>query len=281
MTFDPLSMMEQESRPREGRVPRTLADGVEVPGEYRLVGCEFLSRGRDFAIHYRRGEGVRYELVAKDAGQDMELVLAGSVRSAIAAINGLFPLHASAVVVAGRVFAFCGPAGAGKSTLVAALNARSVPLYCDDTLLLDPACIPPLCLPGHKRLKLWPDAADLAGARTLDLVSPTYRKFYCSAGGGDVAEPLPLGGIISLEQGDDIALAPLKGGARIAALAHDHYTLHLHQLAQGYEPQDRLSWLARIGSAVPVHRFTRPFDAGQFAAWTDFLMQQLEGLCSR
>jgi hypothetical protein len=282
MMPDPLLMMERESRTQEGKVPLTLADGIEVPpGQYRLANAEFLSRGRDFAIHYKRGEGVRFELDGQEARPDMELVLAGTVRSAIAAINGLFPLHASAVAIGGKVFAFCGPTGSGKSTLVAALNGRSVPLFCDDTLLLDTACSPPQCLPGHKRLKLWPDAVGLAGASPLDLVSPSYRKYYCSAGGGDVAEALPLGGIISLGRGDELAFAPLQGGARIAALADDHYTLHLHRLARGHGAQDHLASLARIAASVPVHRFTRPFAARHFAAATDFIMQQLEGLGTR
>lgn len=282
MSLDPMSLMALETRVEEGKVPETLEDGVEVPaGQYRLVGHEFLVRGGNFAVHYRKGGGVRFALDDASACPDMELVLAGSVRSAVAAINGLFPLHASAVAVEGMAIAFVGPAGSGKSTLVAALNARSVPLYCDDTLLLDPAASPPLCLPGHKRLKLWSDSVDLAEARALDLVSPTYRKYYCSVGGGDIAHTLPLGAIVDLAQGDGMAFEPLRGGARIAALAHDHYTLDLHQAALGYGPQGRLDWLARIAGAVPVYRFTRPFNREKFAAATGFMMQQLEGLASR
>ena len=279
MSLNAASRMALESRAAEGEVPATLADGVAVPpGQYRLAGDEFLVRGRQFAIHYRLGMGVCFALEAATARPELELTLAGSVRAAVAAINGLFPLHASAVACGRGVVAFVGPAGHGKSTLVAALNARSVPLYCDDTLLLDPAVAPPLCLPGHKRLKLWPDAVELAQARALDLVSPAYGKYYCSVSGGDIAEALPLASIVRLEQGGELAFDPLHGGARIAALADEHYTLHLHQLAQGYAPQARLGWLGRIGGAVPVYRFTRPFTRESFAASADFMMQHLEGL---
>lgn len=277
-----MSVMALETRVEEGDVPETLEDGVSVPsGQHRLAGSEFLVRAERFAIHYRKGAGIRFALHDESAFPDMELVLAGSVRSAVAAINGLFPLHASGVAIGGQVIAFAGPAGSGKSTLVAALNARSLPLYCDDTLLLDPRCSPPLCLPGHKRLKLWPDSIDLAEARALELVSPAYPKYYCSVGGGDIADALPLGAIVGLAQGDGMAFEPLRGGARIAALAHDHYTLDLHQAAQGYGPQGRLGWLARIAGAVSVYRFTRPFTRDNFAAGTGFMMQQLEGLASR
>ena len=59
----------------------------------------------------------------------------------------------------GEVFAFAGPSGSGKSTLIAALGQLGLPMFCDDTLVLDlgePDIV--ICLPGHKRLKLTPEA---------------------------------------------------------------------------------------------------------------------------
>ena len=122
------------------------------------------------------------------------LWLNGSVYSAIASINGLLPIHASAVAHDGRVFAFTGPAGAGKSTLVAALASRGLPMFCDDTLVLDlsdPERI--ICLPGHKRLKLRPGCArtdrrpapgeGLANGRQILCIACGRRRRDCLAAG--------------------------------------------------------------------------------------------------
>ena len=270
--------MARETRLQFGSAPRAL-DGVEVPaGCQRLSGREFLLRGGRFTLHYRQGEGITAHLEDERERGQMDLMLAGSVRSAVACINGLYPFHASAVAVKGRVIAFAGPSGCGKSTLAAALNRRSVPLFCDDTLVMDLDAAPPVCLPGHKRLKLWPDAADLAGAALMDLVSDTYRKYYCTAKGGDVSEVLPLGAIVRLAEGPAPALERLHGGKRIAAIADDHYTADLHQAALNYPVAERLRWLGRIAGRVPVFRFSRPLPREHFEESTDFIHGQLEGI---
>ena len=107
-------MMLRETRLGMGDVPDNIAGEPLAIGRYLLSGNEFLVRQTHFACHYRQGEGVTAWLADPAARGDMELMLAGSVRAAIACINGLFPFHASAVALNGRVFAFTGPSGAGS-----------------------------------------------------------------------------------------------------------------------------------------------------------------------
>lgn len=280
MSQDLLSLIARETQLHRGSVSRVLDGEAVPPGHHRLSGCEFMLCAERFALHYRKGEGVTVDLAEPEARGQMELMLAGSMRAAIACLNGLFPLHASAMAVNGRVIAFSGPSGSGKSTLAAALNRRGFALYCDDTLVLDPNPSPPVCLPGHKRLKLWPDAVELTGCDPLDLVSEHYRKYYCTPGGCDVTEPLPLGALVRIEQGQELALVLLRGGQRIAAIADDHYTVALHQAAQGYGAQGRLALLSRLAASVPVYRFTRPFSRSAFERSTEFLIDQLDRLAT-
>ena len=132
-----MQLMAHETRPRPGGVPRTLG-GAPIPDDARrFAGGQFVLRtGTGYAFHYLPGEGVAAERSAGADPAEEELWRFGSVYAAVACLNGLYPLHASAVAWEGRVHAFTGPSGAGKSTLVAGLGQRGLPLFCDDTLLL-------------------------------------------------------------------------------------------------------------------------------------------------
>ena len=269
-------MLQRENRVTYAPAPVRVKGKRVEPGEWRLVGDSFLLRSESgLACYYRKGRAITVDRPPGADVSEEQLWLNGSVYAAVACINGLFPFHASAVAVDGMVIAFTGGSGAGKSTLVAALTGRGVPLYCDDTLVLDLGERPPLCMPGHKRLKLWPEAAELAGVRMQELVSNEYRKHYCSSAGGDIAAALPLSAIVSLEAGDAPLLERVRGGRAIAALAEDHYTGALHREAQGYPPEGRLGLLASLASSVPVWRFARPFQRDAFVPMVEFIRARL------
>ncbi|MFC4293813.1 hypothetical protein ACFO0A_01940 [Novosphingobium tardum] len=183
-------LMERETRRRFAPVAAVL-DGIAVePGHSLLRGDAFvLNAGRDIVFHYRRGEGVTVSAPPQAEAGEVELWFNGSVYAAIASLNGLLPFHASAIAHEGRVHAFSAPPGGGKSTLTAALGREGFALFCDDTLILDisdPDRI--MCLPGHKRLKLWPDALDLTGATGEEQVSAGYPKVFASPSAGAVSQ---------------------------------------------------------------------------------------------
>ena len=248
-------MMQRETRLRFGEVPDCIG-GIAVPeGEHRVVGEEFLMRDARFAIHYRRGQGITVWLSVPEAQGELDLFLAGSTRAAIASINGLCPLHASAVTIAERVFAFTAPSGGGKSTLAAALVLRGLPLMCDDTLVLDMSATPPMALPGHKRLKLWPDAVELTGVTPMELVSQAYPKYFAHASGSDLAGLRPLAAIVALAEGPELGFERLQGSACFTALDAAHYTAQLHAdaLGQGGGPVRLAGHLGPIGAVLPLY----------------------------
>lgn len=168
----PMALMARETRVRHGAVADSIGGVTVAPGRNLLLGDEFLLRENGLACHYRKGEGITVQLDDPDRAGALDLFLAGSVYSAVAAINGFLPLHASAVLIDGRAVAFTGAPGAGKSTTAAALQARGFAIVADDTVVLDLSGARPMCLPGHKRLKLWPDSLALTGMAPRELVSP-------------------------------------------------------------------------------------------------------------
>ncbi|QQN72907.1 hypothetical protein [Croceicoccus sp. YJ47] len=284
------ALMRRETRVRRGAVPDTIGGERVADGQWALIGEEFLLRAGGCTIYYRTGHGICVDVASADAERRLDLYLSGTTHAAIACMNGLYPVHASAVVANGRAIGITGPSGAGKSTLSAGLASRGMGLLADDTLILampdggaDDAGIDdggakpaPVCLPGHKRMKLWPDAVAMTGAQAGDIVSPDYRKHYVAQAGPAHDEPCPLAGIVVLAQGEDFAFEPLHGGEKIAALNDDHYIARLHEVASGDGPAGRLRALVTLASAVPCWRLTRPMDSDRFAQMLDFTQRNLE-----
>ncbi len=258
--------MERETRIAYGSVPRALFGEPLGETNWQMLGDAFLLRGEgDHYFYYRRGEGITIERGANADLSEETLWRNGSVYAAIASLNGLLPIHGSAVARNGSVFAFTGPAGAGKSTLVAALASRGLPMFCDDTLVLDlsdPNRI--ICLPGHKRLKLRPDALDLTGAVAQEKVSTTVEKFYASPAGGDVGVASPLAELIFLEEGPEPAITPISGAERFVRMQDDHQTAHLFAGASQFDQAEQFAHLSRLARQIKMARFARPIDRSQF-----------------
>lgn len=273
-----MSLMQRETRVAHGVVDPMLGGYAVAVGHNRIVGDSFVLREEGFACSYRKGDGITIQIDDPAKKGLLDLFLAGSVHSAIAAINGFTALHASAVEVDGKAIAFTGPSGAGKSTTAAALRSRGLPIVADDTLVVDMACGKPMCLPGHKRLKLWTDSVEMTGMPAFELVSEDYRKVFAAEEPSEIDHPLPLGAIVVVEAGAALAFEPVRGAARIALLDDDHYTSQHRIMAQGQDRAGRMKDLARLACAVPVFRFTRPLDPGCFAKTHDLLVGTLSGI---
>ena len=261
------AIMERETRVTYGPVPHGLLGEDIADKRWQLVQDRFLLRENgSHYFYYRKGEGITVE---RGPGADIaseQLWLNGSVYAAVASINGLLPIHASAVAHDGRVFAFTGPAGAGKSTLVAALGHHGLPMFCDDTLVLDlsdPGRI--TCLPGHKRLKLTPEAFELTGAARHEEVGANIGKFFASPPGGIVGEPLELAELIFLGEGGACAISPVTGGDRLLGLRDDHYTSEFFAAAHKFEPEEGFALDMRLTRQSAMSRLVRPMDEAHFA----------------
>lgn len=259
-------LIERETRVSYGAVPdRLLAAPLEQMC-WQMEADQFLLRAEgDHYFHYRRGEGVTIHRGADADPAEESLWLNGSVYAAIASMNGLLPIHASAVAVDGAVFAFTGPAGAGKSTLVAALGQYGLPMFCDDTLVLDlsdPDRV--ICLPGHKRLKLRDDAFALTGTEREERVSKGCDKSYTVPDAGVLDTALPFGELIFLEAGPDLRIGRISGSERFARMEDDHYSFRLFEAATQLNRAGQFAHRARLARQIPMARFERPIDLARF-----------------
>lgn len=259
-------LMGRETRVTHAPVPHALFGEPLKETNWHMLPDQFLLRGEgEHYFHYRMGEGITVERGADADLSEETLWLNGSVYAAIASLNGLLPIHASAVAIDGRVFAFTAPAGGGKSTLVAALGGRGLPMFCDDTLVLDlsdPDRI--VCLPGHKRLKLRPDAIELSRAKPEEKVSTTVEKFYATPAGGDVGVALPLAELIFLEEGPKPAIMPIAGSERFVRMQDDHQTAYLFAGARQFDRAEQFTHLSRLARQIRMARFVRPRDRSRF-----------------
>ncbi|MEV1320737.1 hypothetical protein AB0J14_32190 [Micromonospora arborensis] len=149
--------------------------------------------------------------------------------------------HSGAFVLAGRAWAVLGPRTAGKSSLLAALAARGVPILTDDILVVDgvDAFAGPRCVdlrqpvPGAA-LPSWPVRA---GDRLRVGLPPIQPR-------------VPLGGWLFLRWGDAVTLTRLAGTTLLARLAGQRSFGQLRS-----DPAMLLSI-----AALPAWELTRPRD---------------------
>jgi len=140
------------------------------------------------------------------AKDDIAAVVLGPALGTALYLRGLPVLHAAAVVVDGRAVLLAGTAGAGKSTLTAALVAKGVPLLAEDLAVLTFGENAIIVQAGYPRLRLYPDAAMVAGKAARDLrrvfgaFVPDDKRWLdvATLSGGFRATPAPLGGIYLL-----------------------------------------------------------------------------------
>lgn len=279
MAHSQSELLAAECQTREGPVPDTIPGALKEMPTFSIARDAFLLRlPSGLKFHYRQGKGVTVSRPGNMADHEVALFLNGSVYGAVAWINGLVPLHASAVAHDGRVHAFTGHSGAGKSTLAAALGAHGFPLFADDVLVLDvsqPAQI--IALPGHKKLKLWGDAIKLTGASAGEQVREGLDKFYSEPHGGFAAEPLPFASLFFLEEqsGSEVAVRPLSGVERFKIAQHGFYRPHFYAALFGNDELFKIC--SRLASGISISRFARPRRKETFAHSVTVMADAIKG----
>jgi hypothetical protein len=201
-----------------------------------------------------------------DLTDDIVAVLIGPALAAALHLRGIPVLHASAVVVDGRAVLVAGMAGAGKSTLTAALLARSMPLLSEDVAALTFENGGILVQPGCPRLRLCPDAAPVVGRTTEELPRVFGPRVLddkrwlepATLPGGFHARPTPLGGIYLLAprhpETKAFAIEPLPPQrAGLALLDHLYGTRWLR-----IPKAKALEWCGQIAGRTPVRLLHAP-----------------------
>jgi hypothetical protein len=146
---------------------------------------------------------------------DVALFLLGSVLGFLCHQRGLLPLHASCVSIDGRVVAFAGQSGAGKSTMAALFLAQGAQLLSDDVTVIDVhAQGGPVMLPSFPRQKLWRDTLDAFGIAPGRYLRSTVdlEKFDRTVTAAFDPAPRRLDGIYQMHP------RMREGGPRLASL---------------------------------------------------------------
>lgn len=274
-----MARMAAEARAVDGPVPESLDDPWAVAPTFDITDSEYLLRlPSGVRFHYRKGQGVRIHRPEGSSDQEVKLFFDGSVYGAIAYLNGLIPLHASAVLQDGAVRAFTAKSGGGKSTLVAGLLSRDFRLFSDDVLLLDISDPEQIwCLPGHKKLKLWDDAVELTGADAGDQVRPELQKFFIDAEEISCREPAPLADLYQLDDAkqEQTGISDVAGTRRFAIVRRAMYRPRFAKAL--FDNLTMFETVSGISKLVRVRQFQRAMLKEHYWENLDYLIADVRG----
>lgn len=184
-----------------------------------------------------------------------------SLGAMAAYLTGEESFHAGAVVLGGGAWAIVGDRESGKSSTLASLAARGIPIVCDDMLVLHGGT----ALAGPRSVDLRADAAQTLGLGTTIGVVGTRERWRMQV--PPIEAEHELKGWVFLEWGDELTITPVPASERVARLRHARGAL--------LPPTDpaRLLELARL----PGIRLQRPRDLGFLAASLDALTEEIAG----
>jgi hypothetical protein len=200
---------------REEALPPALPDPVWsspfiTVGQDRRALIAFEESGRFLVLP---GGDILFERVAGVPDKDIGALVTTVVAGVVLHQRGALPLHASSVEMNGRVFAFAGPVGRGKSVISKVLIQKGFRLCSDDiTVVRFTAEGIPMASVGTLSTRLPPDAVQAIGndESAWELVRTGAFKRSCPAtafyGSG-----APLAAIIRLEVTDgrsDLSFPP-------------------------------------------------------------------------
>ena len=211
--------------------------------------------------------------------EDTATYLLGPVLGHFLRRRGALCLHASAVLLDGRCVVFAGPAGAGKSTLAAAMARNGRGILAEDVCRIERDGAAFVVQPGYPRIRLWDDVAELIDVRTaaLPLLTPNWDKRFLplDAGATPLFHPHPerLAALFVLmprrEMPEPARVETLGGQQALAELAGSTYGSRLLDRGQRAAEFAALGELAR---AVPVRALTLNADGRRLleaCAWIE------------
>lgn len=268
---DLVERMQREMQTRPGDVPDSIEGSFFSDETFAISETEFVFETLDgVRFHYQLGKGLVVQMptdaqargIGSLAETDCELFLWGTVFGAVAWLNGLVPLHASAVDLGGRIVAFTADSGGGKSTLAAGLARLGLPHVCDDTLVISVGDRV-VAMPDAKPLKLWDDALALTATEAMRPVLSMPGKHYALPQ-LKAASALPLTDLYFLEVGESVEVEPVTGSEKLSLLPWALYRNFVHAARGDRASHER--FLIAFCSQVRFWRLRRPFNSASFSA---------------
>jgi hypothetical protein len=265
---------------RLGSVPNHLPDAVEVDPDCFATPSQYFLRIPGIARYLvNRGAEVVIEPDANALLLDVRAYLLGSLFAVLCQQRGLLPLHASAVSHRGKVVAFAGNSGQGKSSLAAHLAQRGFTVVSDDICLIDPThANQAIVIPTAPWLKLWRNSLEKLGRHTegLERVFSEDEKYRVPL--EDTRAPEPIHTLMFLE-GDAASSAPSLQIEAVSAVEAVPLMMNLIHQAYLLEATGQLqqSFLrcSRVSSQARAYRLIRPWGLSHLEATVDALQKFL------
>lgn len=221
------------------------------------------------------GRDIRFERTGGASDHLLRLYLLGSVLGALWHQRGVAPLHAGAVAIDGRAWAFVGQSGAGKSSLVVTMAACGAGYLCDDVCVVQ--------ITGEKGAYVWPGLARLrVSPEICELLALAGKPPVDPMGKYTLAPPWPrpqgthpLAGVVVLETDHDIAqpaLDRLDSASALSALLTHTYRpeyLSMEQRARHF------GYCATAAGQVPVYRLRRSWGTARLRGDALSLLERL------
>lgn len=237
----------------------SLPSGANRSYQFALDGVEYFSvtGGKAILLGHRLGVNPS----DSDLSDLARLYLLGSGLAAVLHQRRSVPLHLSAVRYAGKLWAFGGLSGAGKSTSAAWLcHHGGCEMFSDDVIAAAARGGKIEFSSGPPRLKLWKDALD-----ELQLPRNDFKRLlvgkekYQIRSGQASTTDVQLGGIFMLrfcEDEDGPLLTRLRGRDALSAIIGSIYRPEMVALLN--DPANAFQVCGEIARATPVYAFSRP-----------------------
>ena len=232
----------------------------------------------DFEV--RGGQLITVWPAAGAEQKDIEIFLFGPVWATLCYQRGLLPLHASAILTDGRITAFAGRSGAGKSTTAALMHALNYQLFADDILPInfDKNSIPG-AWPYLRRLKLQKDLivqlALTAGepvSKRLDKDKYFVHPKYAADDKWSRLERLYLLEIDAANSQNSID--QLVGAEAVSGLVE--HTYHFDFIESSKRFNDHLAFCTKLASKIAIYRLRRSLLSGDGNEFGLFIRAHLE-----
>ena len=183
----------------------------------------------------------------------------GPLTAMVMAVTEYTPIHAAGIQTPRGFLALAAPSGGGKSTVASLAHANGWAIAGDDLLAMDDD-LTILPLPGSLR-------ADAPWMKAANAITADGRRFVPLA-------PLPakqkLMALATLARGSAPQLAPVRGGERLAILAH--------AMLAGFL-SDHEELVLDHAAGIPVHRLTVPGDLAALRTSWPTVRNMLEAAC--